>query len=166
MSADEIPLRSIFKWYDDVTPWKRFPHCWSNRFMFPMLLSWTSCRTNSLVAGGLKGSDAHVTSLWWVAIWNIRWEISPSNDQHGGKSWWRHQMETFSPLLSLCARNSPVTGEFPSPRPVTRSFEVFYDLRLNKRLSKQSRRLWLDTPSRSLWCHCNVLFSPMRIYMF
>ena len=37
-------------------------------------------------------------------------------------SWWRHQMETFSALLALCAGNSPVTREFPSQRPVTRSF--------------------------------------------
>ena len=55
-------------------------------------------------------------------------------------TWWRHQMETFSALLALCAGNSPVTGEFPSQRPVTQSFDVFFDLRLNKRLSKQSRR--------------------------
>ena len=43
-------------------------------------------------------------------------------------SWWRHQMETFSALLALCAGNSPVTGEFPSQRPVTRSFDVFFHL--------------------------------------
>ena len=55
-------------------------------------------------------------------------------------SWWRHQMETFSALLAICAGNSPVTGEFPAQRPVTRSFDVFFDLRLNERLSKQS---WL-----------------------
>ena len=48
---------------------------------------------------------------------------------HG--SWWRHQMETFSALLALCEGNSPVTDEFPSQRPVTRSFEVFFDLRIN-----------------------------------
>ena len=58
------------------------------------------------------------------------------------KSWWRHQMEAFSALLTLCAGNSPITGEFPSQRPVTRSFDVFFDLRLNKRLSKQSRGRW------------------------
>ena len=45
----------------------------------------------------------------------------------------------FSALLALCAGNSPVPGEFPAQRPVTRSFDVFFDLRLNKRLSKQSR---------------------------
>ena len=49
------------------------------------------------------------------------------------------------------------TGEFPSHRPVTRSFDVFFDLRLNKRLSKQSRRRWFGTPSRSLWRHWNVV---------
>ena len=45
-------------------------------------------------------------------------------------------METFSALLAICAGNSPVTGEFSTLRPVTRSFEVFFDLRLPKRLSK------------------------------
>ena len=71
-------------------------------------------------------------------------------------SWWRHQMETFSALLALCAGNSPVTGEFPAQRPVTRSFDVFFDLCLNKRLSKQSWSWWFETSSRSLWRHCKV----------
>ena len=44
-------------------------------------------------------------------------------------SWWRHQMETFSALLAICAGNSPVPGEFPTQRPVTRSFDVYFDLR-------------------------------------
>ena len=44
-------------------------------------------------------------------------------------SWWRHQIEKFSALLALCAGNSPVPGEFPAQRPVTRSFDVFFDLR-------------------------------------
>ena len=50
--------------------------------------------------------------------------------------WWRHQMEACSALLAICAGNSPVTGEFPAQRPVTRSFHVFFDLHLNKQLSK------------------------------
>ena len=41
-------------------------------------------------------------------------------------AWCRHQMETFSALLALCAGNSPVTGEFPSQRPLARSFDVFF----------------------------------------
>ena len=60
-------------------------------------------------------------------------------------TWWRHQMETFSALLSICAGNSPVPGEFHAQSPVTRSFDVFFDLRLNKRLSKQSWGWWFET---------------------
>ena len=44
-------------------------------------------------------------------------------------------METFSVLLALREGNAPVTGGFPSQRPMTRSFDVFFDLRLNKRLN-------------------------------
>ena len=69
--------------------------------------------------------------------------------------WWSHQMETFSALLALCEGNLPVTGEFLSQRPVTRSFDVLFDLRLNKRLSKQSWCWWFETPSRPLWRQCN-----------
>ena len=56
-------------------------------------------------------------------------------------------MKTFSALLAICAGNSPVLGEFPAQRPVTRSFDVFFDLRVNKRLSKQSRGWWFETLS-------------------
>ena len=45
----------------------------------------------------------------------------------GWCTWWRHQMETFSALLAIRAGNSPVFGEFPAQRPVTRSFDVFFD---------------------------------------
>ena len=54
--------------------------------------------------------------------------------------------------------DSPVTGEFLAQRPVTRSFDVFFDLLLNKRLRKQTRGWWFETPSRPLWRHYNVLF--------
>ena len=70
-------------------------------------------------------------------------------------AWWRHQMETFSALLALCAGNLPVPGEFPSQRPVTRNFDVFFELCPNKRLSKQWWGWWFETQSHSLWRHCN-----------
>ena len=70
---------------------------------------------------------------------------------------WRHQMETFSALLAICAGNSPVPGEFPAQRPVTRSFDVFFELRLNKQLNKQSWGWWFGKGSRSLRRHRNVL---------
>ena len=64
-------------------------------------------------------------------------------------------MKIFSALLAICAGNSPVTGELSAQRPVTRSFDVFVDLCLNERLSKQSWGWWFETPSRQLWRHCN-----------
>ena len=66
---------------------------------------------------------------------------------------WKHFAYCW--LLALCVGNSTVTGEFPFQRPVTRSFDVFFDLRLSKQLNKQSRRRWFETPSHSLWRHCN-----------
>ena len=85
---------------------------------------------------------------------NYRWSSTVT--------WWRHQMEKFSALLAVCEGNSPVTGEFPSQRPVTRSFDVFFDLRLNKRLIRPSRRRWFETPSRSLWRHCYEALGHLR----
>ena len=65
------------------------------------------------------------------------------------------EMETFSVLLALCEGNPPVICGFSSQRPVSWSFGVFYDLRLNKQLNKQSIHRWIETPSHSLWRHCN-----------
>ena len=70
-------------------------------------------------------------------------------------TWWRHQMETFSALLVICAGNSPATGEFPAQRPMTRSFDVFFDLDLYKWLNKQWWGWWFKKPSCPLWRHCN-----------
>ena len=61
----------------------------------------------------------------------------------------------------LCGEFTGDCGEFtghrwiPLAQTVTRSFDVFFNLRLDKRLSKQSRRRWFETPSHSLWRHCN-----------
>ena len=52
---------------------------------------------------------------------------------------------------------------FPSQRPVTRSFGVFFDLCLNKWLSKQLRRRLFEKPLRSLWRHCNILPTSLRV---
>ena len=65
---------------------------------------------------------------------------------------WKH-LPCYWPL---CVGKPQVTGEFPSQRPVTRSFDVFFVLCLNKQLSKQSRYRWFWTPLRSLWRRCNV----------
>ena len=82
--------------------------------------------------------------------------LQPEASRTTVKTWW-HQMETFSALLAFCVGNSPVTGEFPSQRPVTWNFDVFFDLHLNKQLSKHLWRWWFDTLSRSLWRHCKMM---------
>ena len=63
-------------------------------------------------------------------------------------------------VLVICAGNSPVPGEFPAQRPVTRSFGVFFDLRLYQRLSKQSWGWWFETLPRPLWRHCIDSWKP------
>ena len=78
-------------------------------------------------------------------------------------SWWFHHMETFSVLLPLCAENSPVTGEFPSQRSVMWNFDIFFDLRLKKWLSKRLRCWWFEMPLHLLWHHCNVIFQVISL---
>ena len=80
--------------------------------------------------------------------------------------WHMHTVSYFVMMTSSNGSIFRVTGPswgestahwwFPSQKPVTRIFDVFFDRRLNKRLSKQSRRWWFETPSRSLWRHCHV----------
>ena len=72
-------------------------------------------------------------------------------------SWWRHQVGTFSALLDIWAGISPPPGEFPTQRQVTRNFDVFFDLRPNKRLIKQWWGWSFETQSRPLWRHRNVI---------
>ena len=101
----------------------------------------------------LAQGNFHVHTLSsWATLNTLLYQ---GNVYQSSKAWWRHQMETFSALLAICAENSPVPGEFPTQRPVTRSFDVHFDLRPNKRLSKQSLGWWFETLSPPLWRHRN-----------
>ena len=130
---------------------------------------------------GAVQATSHYLNQWWSDYWRIYASLGLNGlnknhcllihvllqfDSNGAAAksfkfrnhqepWWRHQMETFSALLALCEGNSPVSGEFTPQRPVTRSFDLFFYLRLNKQLNKQSRGWWFETPSRSFWRHCN-----------
>ena len=120
-----------------------------------------------VVAGTLIRSAHYFSLLFWYFS---RMTMSNINDD---VIKWEHFPRYW--LLALCVRNSTVTGEFPSQRPVTRSFDVFFDLHLNKRMSKQSWGWWFETPSRSFWRHCNgsqyhlLIFTvriKLELYMF
>ena len=109
----------------------------------------------------LASHDNHVDNKWNVITLicyrdtNCEWYCF--RDSPLTITWWRHQIETFSALLTICVGNSPVTGELPAQRPVTRSFGVFFDMRPNKRLSKYSWGWWFKTSSRPLWRHNNEI---------
>ena len=121
-------------------------------------------------------NNGHVMSgalVYWYKWRNsmmvryISYNIIPwlqDNPTHSdvNRTWWRHQMETLFALLAICAGNSPVIGEFPAQRPVSRIFDVFFDLRLNKRLSKQWWDWWFETPLCPLWRHCNDMGKNVR----
>ena len=96
---------------------------------------------------GLRiGTSCSLVPSWIVATKPIRTGLNPLSNHvtvyiqsyNLISPWWRHQMETFSALRTICAGNSPVPGDFPTQRPVTRSFDVYFDLRPSKRFSKQS----------------------------
>ena len=108
----------------------------------------------------IKGRVLFLAHTWVLLprYWNVAKSTTRMPDVW---PWWRYQLETFSTLLALCAGNSTVTGEFLSHRLLTRNFDIFFDLRLNIRLSKQSWGWWFETPSRRFWRHRNALDIPV-----
>ena len=116
---------------------------WRGALVFSLICAWINDWVNNRGASVLKRHRAHhdVTVKLYT--------------------WWSHQMDTFSALLAICAGNSPVPGDFPTQRLVTRSFDVYFDLRLNKRLCKQSWGWWLETLLCPLWRHSNEQSQPI-----
>ena len=94
-------------------------------------------------ANELNAMMPHMSPRQWQ--YNPEQRYNKMSDDHAPQnnepvkisSWWRHQMEKLSALLAICAGNAPVIGEFHAQRPVRRSFDVFFDLRLNKRLNNR-----------------------------
>ena len=126
---------------------------WRGALVFSLICVWINGWVNNREAGDLRRYRAHYdVTVMSITFSNIH---RLSNKKHISGVLCAC-METFSALLAICAGNSPVPGELPTQRPVTRSFDVFFDLRLNKRLSKQSWDWWFETPPCSLWRHSNV----------
>ena len=96
-------------------------------------------------------SRPHCTSPHPVGLYSIVLRLT-NPTTHDDVIKWKH----FCIAGPLCGE---FTGEFPSQRPVTWSFYVFFDLRLNKRLSKQSGRRYFETLSRPLWRHSSAYWS-------
>ena len=130
------------------------PLCLPDITAFPngiwVTVLWTLEKRLTLLLARISGRAIHYLNVSYAQVYFHSWSVNRWEN-----SWWRHQMDTFSALLALCEGISPVPAEFHSQRPVSWSFGVFFDLCLDKRSCKQSRRRWLETPSRSLQRHCN-----------
>ena len=111
--------------HDDVIKWKHFPRYW------PVVRGIHRSPVNSPLKGQWSGDFMFLHVYKFTAIL-----IKPRMCYLKNVSylclnpWWRHQMETVSTLLAICTGNSPVPGEFPTQRPVTRSSDIFFDLHL------------------------------------
>ena len=167
--------------HDDVFKWRHFPRYWPfvwgihrslvnslhkgqwrGALIFSLICVWISCWVNNGEAGDLRRHRAHYD----VTIMDRRVTCDLwGNDAHVVSIWWTqecayHQFMMTSSNGNIFRVTGPLWGESTSQRciiqrPVTRRFYVFFDLRLNKQLSKQSRRRWFETPSCPLLRHCN-----------
>ena len=98
------------------------------------------------------------------ALWDldcVAGFMQKASGVHAGSTFWGSNRMMTSSNGNIFRVTGPLCGEFtgpgefPTQKPVTRSFHVFFDLRLNKRLSKQPWGWWFGTPSWSLWRQCN-----------
>ena len=110
--------------------------------------------------------DSRLSNYWGIQSASIACRIE-WEDRHGS-AWSRVTKELGSHrrcdmMTSSNGNIFRVTGEFPSQRSVTRSFDVFFDLHQNKRLGKQSIRRWIEMPSRSLLRHCNESWNHVAV---
>ena len=120
--------------------------------------------------------------VWWPSGYNCRSHGNVANVLNVCTRYslldqctWTNDLASFSSpdvnyygLVMMASSNGHIfgvtdllCGDFTGPRwipltkPVTRNFDVFFDLCPNKQLSKQTRRWSFETPSRPLWRHCN-----------
>ena len=131
---------------------------WCGALMFSLICTCSNGWVNTRDASDLRRHRAHsdVTVVIKMTLWrgNAILAISLLHFFLWGKFTGRH--------WALCAGNSLVAAEFLSQRPVTRSFGVFFYVRLNKWLSKQSRYQWYGSPLCSFWRHCNMAIGQKR----
>ena len=133
--------------------WKYYRISW---FIF-LIRKKISCKKKSKndACSTTQTHKSHNAPWFWITH---NGSVAPYGVTELCQPWWRHQMETFSALLAICAGNSSVPDEFPTQRPVTQSFDVLFALHPNKRLSKHWWDWWFDTLSRPLWRHCKGYF--------
>ena len=159
--------------HGDVIKWKHFPRCWPSvrgihRSPASNAELWTNSWANHQDAGDLRRHRAHIDVT--VMICNSVVFLYMLNLVIFHRFWRAYSLSHDDVIkwkifrVTGCAGKSPATGEFPAQRPVTRSFGVFFDLRLYKRSSKQWWGWWFETPSHPLWRHCNDKLFPTGLF--
>ena len=107
----------------------------------------------------------------WILRNKTQWKLDTNNNFHIMVAldrdqiictWWRHQMETFSPLLAICAgiHRSPVNSPHKGQWRRALMFSLICAWMING-LSEQSWSWWFETPSRPLWRHYNETASTL-----
>ena len=132
---------------------ERWDRCWAlvtrSNAAWPSM-TYAICSDSCFVSSSFPHSGLFFSQWFWLSTIPLNaattslllWQT------HDDIIRWKHFRCYWSFARGI--RRSPVTGEFPSQRPVTRIFGVFFDLWLNKRMSEQSRRRWTETPLHSL----------------
>ena len=128
--------------------------------MFSLIYVWINGWVNNRETGDLRRHRGHYdVNVMLVPVGNKNDGVMKQPWRHHNTetlfAWWRHQMETFSASLAICAGNSPASVEFPAQRPVTQSFNFFLICVWINSCEKQSRGWWFETLSRPLWRHFN-----------
>ena len=125
-----------------------------------------------LVKGGPGCNYVMSVTIWWSQTLETIKMVNQLLNLYTialSSNWYVHNVIKLFMMTSSNGKIFHVTGplcgeftgpsEFPTLRRVRRSFDVFFDLRLNKRLSKQPWGWWFETPSWSLWHQCNVVMT-------
>ena len=123
------------KWFKGVYYWCVITKKWNKAKTIAHLMICTVCLARMVKK--LHQLNSHCSRDGLDIISTSAQHTTQNLIRFNDVTWWRHPMEPFSALLAIYAGNSPVSGEFPAQRPVTRSIDVFFDLRLNKLLNKQ-----------------------------
>ena len=146
--------------------------------MVPFSALLVLCAGNSPVTGEFPTQRPGVVSLTFRELSKIisrkstmleitfRVRISSRNFVCVPKAWLWAYIQSFSLTFSQEVRFLRYTNyerifwrareTLVKQPPVTRNIDVFFDLCLKQWLSEQWWGWWFETPSRSLWCHCNV----------
>ena len=120
--------------------------CWLNSGAFSLHMTRTPCQCTC----GKPGVESSISSYPIVSTWMVTQSTLSHSTMTSSNG------NIFRVTGPLCGEFTG-PGEFPTQRPVTRSFDVFFDLHLNKRLSKQPWGWWFETPSWSFWRQYNAL---------